>query len=608
MSEIHKLLKEYYGYSSFRTGQEEIISHLLSGRDVLAIMPTGAGKSVCYQIPALVKEGVTIVISPLISLMKDQVGALRTTGIPAAYINSSLSSAQTKEIYLNALGGKYKLLYVAPERLENKGFSEIVSKIKISLIAIDEAHCVSQWGQDFRPSYLKIRFFIASLPYRPTIGAFTATATNEVREDIKKLLCLDDPFVLTTGFDRPNLYFGVLHPEDKSAELLRLVSERSERCGIVYCATRKNVESVCSLLNKNGFPATRYHAGLDESERRKNQEDFIMDSSKVMVATNAFGMGIDKSNVSYVIHYNMPKNLESYYQEAGRAGRDGSQAECIMLYSLKDVRLNRWLINVSEPNPELSAAEQNAVKWRDIERLLTIQKYCNTSGCLRRFILAYFGDKSSRSYCENCSSCSKNYQLSDITIEAQKILSCIYRCRQLFGKSIVIDVLRGTDSAELKVMGLDKLTTFGIMSELTKKRIDEMIEYLLSNNYITLGGGGALKLAPKSADILTGKTTVKMRIHKDSLKKALKRMVKSEESAVGGTLMERLLRLRQELAVKEKVPPYYVFTDAALADMCKKLPKTSFEMMNVSGMGSMKLAKYGRAFLQVILQYTEEKS
>lgn len=608
MSEMHRLLKEYFGYSQFRTGQEEIISHLLSGKDVMGIMPTGAGKSVCYQIPALMSNGVAIVISPLISLMKDQVGALKNAGIPAAYINSSLSLTESRGIYRNALMGRYKLLYVAPERLENNDFLELASNIDITLIAIDEAHCVSQWGQDFRPSYLKIHSFIDSLPNRPPVGAFTATATKEVKEDIKNLLRLKDPFIMTTGFDRPNLYFGVIRTDKKEEELLKLIFERSERCGIVYCATRKKVEAVCSLLNANGIAATRYHAGLDEKERQENQEAFIMDKYKVMAATNAFGMGIDKSNVSYVIHYNMPKNLESYYQEAGRAGRDGSESDCIILYSPKDTILNRWMINKSEPNPELSREEQNAVKQRDIERLLIIDRYCNTSCCLRRFILSYFGDRAKHS-CGNCSVCAKNYVLSDITIEAQKILSCIYRCRQLFGKSIIIDVLRGVKNSSYGLMGLDKLSTFGIMREVSARRIDEIIDSLISENYISLGSSGeVLKLTLKSADVLAGRTTVKMRVRKDSPKMALKRIVKSEKSAVGGTLMERLIRLRQEFAAKENVPPYYIFTDSALADMCKKLPKTSFEMMNVSGMGNMKLAKYGRAFLDVIVKYQEERA
>lgn len=608
MDEARRLLKKYYGYSEFRTGQQELIAALLSGRDVLGIMPTGAGKSVCYQLPALMSEGVAIVISPLISLMKDQVGALIGAGIPAAYINSSLSSTESRGIYKNALFGRYKLIYVAPERLENAEFLELAGKIRISLIAVDEAHCVSQWGQDFRPSYLRIRSFIENLPVRPPIGAFTATATGEVKKDIISLLRLKNPFTITTGFDRPNLYFEVIHSEKKEDDLITLVLERSERCGIVYCATRKKVESVCSLLNAAGISATRYHAGLDEKERRENQEAFIMDRCRVMVATNAFGMGIDKSNVSYVIHYNMPKSLENYYQEAGRAGRDGSQADCIMLYSPRDTVLNRWMINVSEPNGDLTPEEQNAVKQRDIERLLIINRYCNTGYCLRRFILSYFGDKL-RLDCGNCSTCMENYSLIDATIEAQKILSCIYRCRQLFSRGIIVGVLRGDKDSGIASMGLDKLSTYGIMQEVSKKRIQEMVDFLIGDGYIRQSGDfGALKLMPKSAEVLAGRETVRMRLRRETPKKTLIRIAKSERSAKGGTLMERLIRLRQEFAAKENVPPYYILTDASLADMCKKLPKTSFEMMNISGMGNMKLAKYGRAFLNVIVEYIADKT
>ena len=387
----HKILKEYFGYSDFREGQEDIVDCLLSGRDALCIMPTGAGKSICYQVPALAFEGITVVISPLISLMKDQVTALVQSGISAAYINSSLSESQYTKVFQNAEREKYKIIYVAPERLTTTEFMNLCEKINVSMVAVDEAHCVSQWGQDFRPSYLKISEFINMLKVRPVVSAFTATATKEVKNDILKLLELDNPLVVTTGFDRPNLFFSVIRPKAKSAILLELIKERKDKSGIVYCATRKAVEEVCVLLNDNGFSATRYHAGLSETERKENQEDFLYDRSQIMVATNAFGMGIDKSNVSFVIHYNMPKNIESYYQEAGRAGRDGEEADCILLYSSQDVHTNQFLIEKSDANPELSEEEQNAVRQKDMERLKYMTYYCTTSDCLRGFILKYFG-------------------------------------------------------------------------------------------------------------------------------------------------------------------------------------------------------------------------
>lgn len=427
------VLKEYFGHDSFREGQDRITDSLLGGRDVLGIMPTGAGKSICYQVPALMFDGITIVVSPLISLMKDQVSALVQSGVAAAYINSSLTHAQYLKVLQNTESGKYKIIYVAPERLCAPAFLGICRNLNIFMVAVDEAHCVSQWGQDFRPSYLKIPDFIDSLNSRPVVGAFTATATGAVRDDIKTLLRLVSPLVVTTGFDRPNLFFSVMQPKNKSIELMKLIKERKNESGIVYCSTRKAVEEVCELLQKNGFAATRYHAGLDENERRRNQDDFVYDRAAIIVATNAFGMGIDKSNVSFVIHYNMPKNMESYYQEAGRAGRDGRSADCILLYSAKDVRTNQFLINNSEPNPDLTEDEQEEVRRRDRERLKQMTFYCTTHKCLRKFILEYFGDKGPER-CEKCSNCLSNHENTDITVDAQKIMSCVARTGQRYGK------------------------------------------------------------------------------------------------------------------------------------------------------------------------------
>ena len=477
MSDKLSVLKDYFGHDSFRDGQEQIVDALLDGRDTLCIMPTGAGKSMCYQIPALLFDGVTIVVSPLISLMKDQVGSLVQSGVPAAYINSSLSYPQFLRVLSNVEHGKYKIIYVAPERLLTDGFLDTCKKIKISMVAVDEAHCVSQWGQDFRPSYLKIISFVESLANRPIVGAFTATATNDVKEDIKKILRLENPFEITTGFDRPNLFFGVIKSSSKDEKLIDLIRERGDRSGIVYCATRKNVESVCELLCDNGFSAARYHAGLDEYERRKNQEDFVFDRKNIMVATNAFGMGIDKSNVTYVIHYNMPKNIESYYQEAGRAGRDGGEADCILLYSPKDVRLNRFMIENSEGNDELTIEENEQIRERDFERLKYMTFYSTTNDCLRGFILRYFGGEK-KAYCGKCSNCLSVHKLVDVTIDAQKIMSCIARTGQRYGKTVICDVLKGSKSEKILKAELINQSTYGIMKRLRQGIFSAQLTFL----------------------------------------------------------------------------------------------------------------------------------
>ncbi len=405
-----KVLKQYFGHSSFREGQETLVDALVSGKDVLGIMPTGAGKSICYQLPAVMMDGITVVVSPLISLMKDQVNTLNQMGIPSAYLNSSLTERQFSIALSRAYNGAYKIIYVAPERLETVGFMRLAESVKISLLTVDEAHCISQWGQDFRPSYLKIKEFIHNLSYRPVLGAFTATATDKVKKDIKEILELDNPTVVTTGFNRENLYFGVEHPKDKDRALYRILRENKNKSGIVYCTSRKNVEEVCQKLVDVGMKATRYHAGLSAEERLKNQEDFLYDRKPIMVATNAFGMGIDKSNVSFVIHYNMPKDIESYYQEAGRAGRDGEDAQCILLYSKRDVRTIQWFIDNPEENEMLTDEMRKEIKKRDEERLKQMTFYSTTKKCLRRFILDYFGD-ARKCECDNCSSCCPENQV-----------------------------------------------------------------------------------------------------------------------------------------------------------------------------------------------------
>lgn len=603
MRDKYGVLKEYFGHDSFREGQDRITDSLLGGRDVLGIMPTGAGKSICYQVPALMFEGVTVVVSPLISLMKDQVSSLVQSGVAAAYINSSLTHAQYLKVLQNTENGKYKIIYVAPERLCAPAFLEICRSLSISMVAVDEAHCVSQWGQDFRPSYLKIPDFIESLPSRPVVGAFTATATGTVREDIKNLLKLRAPLVVATGFDRPNLFFSVMHPNKKSIALMKLIKERKGESGIVYCSTRKAVEEVCELLNKNGFTATRYHAGLDEDERRLNQDDFVYDRAPIMVATNAFGMGIDKSNVSFVIHYNMPKNMESYYQEAGRAGRDGRNADCILLYSSKDVRTNQFLINNSEPNPDLTEDEQEEVRRRDRERLKQITFYCTTHKCLRKFILEYFGDKSPERCCK-CSNCLSNHENTDITVDAQKIMSCVARTGQRYGKKVICDVLRGSKNERLISAGLSRQSTYGIMADCTEKRLRDIIEHLCENGYMTDEGDEypILRLTPKSRGVLTGSETLRMMLEIPQKKKA-----SSAKSAALSPADEKLLialkELRRSLAMRQSVPAYVVFSDATLMDMCRIKPKTRDEFMEVSGVGQRKAIRYGEVFLATIAEF-----
>lgn len=602
MIDKYRVLKEYFGHDTFREGQEQLVDSLLSGTDALGIMPTGAGKSVCYQIPALIFDGVTLVISPLISLMKDQVSALIESGVAAAYVNSSLTQVQYSRVLDNIRIGKYKIIYVAPERLSTPSFMSVCESIHISMIAIDEAHCVSQWGQDFRPSYLKISDFVSSLPVRPVVGAFTATATDEVKRDIVNLLKLNDPCTITTGFDRPNLFFGVMKPQTKSIALMRLVRERRQSTGIVYCSTRKAVEEVCDLLCKNGFSATRYHAGLSEQERRVNQDDFIYDRKQIMVATNAFGMGIDKSNVSFVIHYNMPQNIESYYQEAGRAGRDGEPADCILLYSPKDVHTNEFLINNSEPNPYLSEDEQSKVRKRDLERLKFMTFYCTTTDCLRGFILKYFGDHAAH-HCGNCSNCLSEFETVDITVDAQKIMSCVARTGQRYGKKMICDVLRGSKSEIVLAPGLDMQSTYGIMADCPETRLREIIDYLCNNKYLLFEGNEypVLKLTAKSREVLSGSKTLTAKLaskHQESKKIR-------ELHDVDDSLLAALKKLRLTIAMRQSVPAYVVFTDAALVEMCRVRPTTPEDFLSISGVGNAKLEKYGKKFMDAIAEFNK---
>lgn len=598
----YKILKKYFGYDSFRFGQEELIDGILSGQDVLGIMPTGAGKSICYQVPALLMPGITIVISPLISLMKDQVRALNQAGVHAAYINSSLTEGQIEKAMYLAGQGRYKMIYVAPERLLSELFMDFLSRVQISMVTVDEAHCISQWGQDFRPSYLNIVHMIYQMPVRPVVSAFTATATEEVKNDIQCVLGLQNPRVLVTGFDRENLYFEVRSGRQKDIEILQYIKEHEKESGIIYCATRKNVEAVHKLLLQEGIQATKYHAGLSGGERKQNQDQFIFDEKPVMVATNAFGMGIDKSNVRYVIHYNMPQSMENYYQEAGRAGRDGERSECILFYSPQDVRINQFLLEEKEFREELSQEERQAVKERDALRLKLMTFYGTTRDCLRGYILNYFGEKTKRR-CENCSNCLHEYLEEDVTEICQDILKCIWEARRGYGAGTIASTLHGSKSEKIRGYGLDRLKTYGCREEVTEYRLKEMISELVACEVLrsTNDKYATLSLTAKAEAVLRGERKMVMKFSKPAEKKAVVpkkgRQMSQDLDSKGWKLFERLRELRLKIAKEEKVPPYIVFTDKTLVDMCVKRPTNQEEMMKVSGVGDAKFEKYGDKFL-----------
>ena len=596
-----EILKEYFGHSAFRGRQKELVDALLEGHDVLGVMPTGAGKSVCYQVPALLVPGLTLVISPLISLMKDQVQALEQAGIPAACLNSTMPADAQRAVFARAYRGELRLLYAAPERLP--GLQNLFERVPLAFVAVDEAHCISQWGQDFRPSYGKITDFLAAVPERPPVGAFTATATEAVRRDIVRLLGLRDPLVCVSGFDRPNLTFMTEKPRDKREHLVTLLRERMGQSGIVYCTTRKAVDEVCELLTSRGFAAGRYHAGLDADERRENQEDFLFDRTQIMVATNAFGMGIDKSNVSFVIHYNLPQNLESYYQEAGRAGRDGSPADCILLYSPGDVRTCEFLIEHGHDNEELDERTRHLLIERDRERLRQMVFYATTTDCLRRFILKYFGEQAPLS-CDNCSNCLTNFELVDATLEAQKIVSCVFRLAQRgrsVGKSAIADILHGADNARIRQNDFASLSTYGIMREDSMKHIRDLLDRLIEEGYLISTGGEypVVKLCAKSDDIIRRRLPFAVKLPRDKRKQDGRKITES-------SLYEALRALRAEIAAQEKVPAYVVFSNATLQDMCARRPITPSELLEVSGVGRAKADKYGDAFLACIKKHVRK--
>ena len=597
-------LKTYFGYDAFRGGQEDIIDTLLAGRDALAIMPTGAGKSICYQIPALLLPGITLVISPLVSLMRDQVTQLVQMGVPAAFLNSSLTFKQYLLALDRAKAGRYKIIYVAPERLETEGFRSFAERADISLVAVDEAHCISQWGQDFRPSYLNIPAFVASLPKRPPIGAFTATATPDVKEDIESLLKLEDPLRVTTGFDRENLYFEVQQPDSKKAALLELVKGRPGKCGIVYCATRKNVEEVCGFLRERGVPATRYHAGLEAEERRQNQEDFLYDRAQVMVATNAFGMGIDKSDVRYVIHYNMPKDIESYYQEAGRAGRDGLPASCVLLYSGQDVRTGEFLITHSELREGLDARTAETLRERDLQRLRRMTGYCRTRRCLRQYILQYFGEFAP-DYCGTCYNCLHNFEEVDVGREARAIVACVEELNQAFGVGLVAETLCGAETEKVRKYHLDRERSYGALSGLTQKEVRERIRFLLDQGVLELSPGQypVLRLTERAEDVMYGESTLQMKTLREDRSAPARRAAAGELEGDAAELFGRLRALRAQLARRQGVPAYVVFSDKTLREMAISRPRTTTELRAVSGVGSAKAERYGRDFLTVIQDF-----
>ena len=602
-------LKSLFGYDSFRVGQKSVIDNILAGRDAFAVMPTGAGKSVCYQIPAVLLQGITLVVSPLISLMQDQVQALNEAGVPAAFINSALSEKDYNETIRNTREGLYKIIYIAPERLVTEGFLALAKSIPVSMVTVDEAHCISQWGQDFRPSYMKIVEFVKMLEKRPIISAFTATATEAVREDIVCTLGLLDPFTFVNGFDRENLFFQVDKPKNKEQYILKYISKHSGDSGIIYCATRKNVDKIYELLQSNGISVGKYHAGMDAGQRKKMQHDFVFDYTSIVVATNAFGMGIDKSNVRFVIHYNMPQSMENYYQEAGRAGRDGLDAKCILLFSPQDIVINRFLLDHKEMQ-DLDPADRDMVRERDTERLQVMERYCYTTECLRSYILKYFGESPEKP-CQDCGNCLREFETLDMTEAAKKVINCVYEARGRYGKQIIIDTVVGAKTARLEEVGTVHYQSYGVLAGTNKHLLRRLIEQMVLEGYLCVGDYQVLKLGDISG-LKDPEASVFVKITDEDKQpeKAAKTKKKAQSvetlTASGYKLFERLKKLRLEIAREENMPPYIIFSDKTLIDMAAKIPASKMEMLDVSGVGEYKLAKYGERFLRVIEENRSE--
>ena len=602
-------LKAVFGYDSFRQGQESVINAVLDGRDILAVMPTGAGKSLCYQVPAMLLSGITLVISPLISLMQDQVKALNEAGVDAAFINSSLSEKEMHDTFKNASKGQYKIIYVAPERLMSEGFVRLAKGVEISMITVDEAHCISQWGQDFRPSYMDIAEFVNVLDKRPIISAFTATATQNVREDIVCSLGLTNPYFLVTGFDRENLFFQVDKPQSKDRFILDYLDRHKGESGIIYCATRKNVDSLYTLLKKRNISVAKYHAGMSIEERKQMQDDFVFDYTSIVIATNAFGMGIDKSNVRFVIHYNMPSSMENYYQEAGRAGRDGLNSECILLFSPQDIIINRFLLEHKDFS-DIDPTDAMTIRERDIKRLQIMEGYCYTTECLRNYILKYFGEDPKKP-CDDCGNCLRQFETLDMTDEAKKIINCIYESRGRYGKNIIMDTVLGAKTARLEEIGASEYKSYGVLESSNKNLLRRLIEELLLEGYIQTGEYQVLKLGDISKlKLKDTKVLVKITDEDKATNRKLKpkKNIKGMDSLTssGFKLFDKLKELRLEIAREEKMPPYIVFNDKTLIDMCAKMPTTKSDMLNVSGVGENKYGKYGERFIAVIKEYAKQ--
>ena len=601
-------LKAVFGYDSFRPGQEAVINAILDGRGILAVMPTGAGKSLCYQVPAMLLSGITLVISPLISLMQDQVKALNEAGVNAAFINSSLSEKELNDTFKNAYKGHYKIIYVAPERLMSEGFISFAKSVEISMVTVDEAHCISQWGQDFRPSYMDIAEFINILDKRPIISAFTATATQNVREDIICSLGLSDPYFLVTGFDRENLFFQVDKPQNKERFILDFIERHRGESGIIYCATRKNVDSLYTLLRKQHISVGKYHAGMSNEERKQMQNDFVFDYTSIVIATNAFGMGIDKSNVRFFIHYNMPSSMENYYQEAGRAGRDGLNSECILLFSPQDIIINRFLLEHKDFS-DVDPIDAMTIRERDIKRLQIMEGYCYTTECLRNYILKYFGEDPKKP-CDDCGNCLRQFETLDMTDEAKKIINCIYESRGRYGKNIIMDTVLGAKTARLTEIGATEYKSYGVLESSNKNLLRRLIEELLLEGYIATGEYQVLKLGDISR-LKNTETKVLVKITDEDKITKRKEKTKSNKKGIdsltskGFKLFDKLKELRLEIARAEKIPPYIVFNDKTLIDMCAKIPTTKSDMLNVSGVGENKYGKYGERFIAVIKEYVK---